>query len=77
MGLITGTLLVIAAVVTSPLWIPFLATAVFAPHVLLFVMGALAVLTSPLWIPALIVGLPLLLITSPIWGTLLLLAIIF
>lgn len=33
MGLITGTLLVVAAVVTSPLWIPFLATAVFAPHV--------------------------------------------
>lgn len=76
MGLITGSIAVIIAVVTSPLWIPILLTAIVAPHFVFIPLGIGALLTSPIWIPLALIGIPVLFITHPIWLPLLLLIII-
>ncbi len=76
MGLITGSLAVIAAAITSPLWIPVLLTAIFAPHFVFIPLGIGALLTSPIWIPLALIAIPILFITHPIWLPLLLLIII-
>lgn len=77
MGLITATLICIALFVTIPVWLPLVLGAVIFPHMVPFVVGGLAVLTAPIWIPLSIVAVPVVILTSPIWGTVLLLAIIF
>ena len=76
MGLITASLIGLTAFVTSPVWLPLVLAAIVFPHFVPFVVGGFAMLTAPVWIPLAIISDPVIIITSPIWGFLLLLAII-
>ncbi|KAG2498303.1 hypothetical protein HYH03_003564 [Edaphochlamys debaryana] len=67
MGLITFSLFAITALLTSPVWVPTLILFIVAPHVPIFIGGAIALLTSPIWIPLSLVAIPVAIITSPIW----------